>query len=171
MDGHRLLFLRWGCGIRDRFPSRPSLESSSIGLADQRSRPADAFEKLIATSSSGAALAAADAIAATGASFLALAIVGQGHGHAALLAVIPLMVVVGEGLPTYNREDLLVRKSTLDETPALFQPVATFYALAAWLIDGVIVGGYRNRWELTVLWISLFLFFLVLRTAARSFAR
>ena len=116
------------------------------------------------------ALAAADAIAATGASFLALAIVGQGHGHAALVAVIPLIVIMSKGLGTYNREDLLVRKSTLDEAPALFQ-LATFYALAAWLIDGVIVGGYRNRWELAVLWISLFLLLVVLRTAARWFAR
>ena len=43
---------------------------------------------------------------------------------------------MSKGLGTYNREDLLVRKSTLDEAPALFQ-LATFYSLAAWLIDGV----------------------------------
>ena len=116
------------------------------------------------------ALAAADAVAATGASILALAIVGQGRSQAALLAVIPLIVLMSKGLGTYNREDLLVRKSTLDEAPALFQ-LATFYTLAAWLIDGLIVRGYRNRWELAVLWVSLFLLLLVLRTGARSLAR
>ena len=116
------------------------------------------------------ALAVADAIAATGASFLALAVVDQGRTYAALLGVIPLIVIMSKGLGTYNREDLLVRKSTLDEAPALFQ-LATFYSLAVWLIDGVVVGGYRDRWELAVLWSGLFVLLLLFRSTARWLSR
>jgi exopolysaccharide biosynthesis polyprenyl glycosylphosphotransferase len=116
------------------------------------------------------ALAVADAIAAAGATFLALTLASERRPYAALIMVIPLIVAVSKALGTYNREDLLVRKSTLEEAPLLFE-LATFYALGAWLIDGIVIGGYTNRWELAALWTSVFLLLLVLRTAARCLSR
>ena len=158
----------------------PALHAGTVDVralpSEHLDRLADAEQRRGRLRSSGRdvvyrrALAVADAIAATGASFLALALVGQGRTSAALLAVIPLIVIMSKGLGTYNREDLLVRKSTLDEAPALFQ-LATFYSLAAWLIDGVLVGGYRDRWELAVLWSGLFVLLLLLRSTARWLSR
>jgi exopolysaccharide biosynthesis polyprenyl glycosylphosphotransferase len=115
-------------------------------------------------------LAVGDAVAAASASALAVAVVGRGRTPAALLGVFPLVVIMSKALGTYNREDLLVRKTTLDEAPALFQ-LATLYALTAWLIDGLLVGGYRDRWELAVLWTSLFVLLLLLRSVARALSR
>jgi exopolysaccharide biosynthesis polyprenyl glycosylphosphotransferase len=158
----------------------PALHAGTVDLralpSEHLDLPADAGQRRGRFRSVGRdvvyrrALAVADAIAATGASFLALAVVGQGRTSAALLAVIPLIVIMSKGLGTYNRQDLLVRKSTLDEAPALFQ-LATFYSLAAWLIDGVVIGGYRDRWELAVLWTGLFLLLVVLRSAGRWLSR
>ncbi len=116
------------------------------------------------------ALAIADATAAAGAALLAFLVVGQQRTSVAIFGAIPLIVLMSKALGTYNREDLLVRKSTLDEGPALFQ-LATFFSLVAWLIDGLVVSGYRNRVELAVIWASSFLLLLVLRTAARWFSR
>jgi exopolysaccharide biosynthesis polyprenyl glycosylphosphotransferase len=115
-------------------------------------------------------LALADALAAATALVGSIAVVGTGHAGLATLLTVPLIVVMGKLLGTYDREDLLIRKSTLDEAPALFQ-LATLYALSAWLIDGVVVTGAHGRRELIVLWASLFVLLLIYRAAARVVSR
>jgi exopolysaccharide biosynthesis polyprenyl glycosylphosphotransferase len=115
-------------------------------------------------------LALADTLAAATALVGSIAVVGGGHAGVATLVTAPLIVLISKLFGAYDREDLLLRKSTLDEAAALFQ-VATLYALSAWLIDGLVVTGARGRRELLVLWIALFLLLLLYRTAARGLAR
>jgi exopolysaccharide biosynthesis polyprenyl glycosylphosphotransferase len=114
-------------------------------------------------------VAVADAMAATVALLISIVIVGA-HENLAVLITIPLIVVLSKLFGNYDREDLLVRKSTLDEAPALFQ-LATLYALAVWLIDGLLISGGRARSELLILWVSLFALLLLFRAAARSLSR
>jgi exopolysaccharide biosynthesis polyprenyl glycosylphosphotransferase len=115
-------------------------------------------------------LACADTLAASCALLVSIAIIGDGRAGLAPLVTVPLILVISKLIGTYDREDLLVRKSTLDEAPALFQ-LATLYALIAWLIDGELSTGARGRRELLVLWAALFLLLLAFRTAARSLSR
>ncbi len=79
----------------------------------------------------------------------------------------PLIVVISKLFGAYDREGLLMRKSTLDEAPALLQ-TATAYALVAWLIDGLLITGTKGRRDLLVLWIAAFLLLLLFRAAARG---
>ena len=59
----------------------------------------------------------------------------------------------------YDRQELLVRKSTLDEAPALFQ-LATLYALIVWLLNGFVITKSSDRRELLVEWALLFVLLL-----------
>ena len=56
------------------------------------------------------------------------------------MIVVPISKVIG----LYDRDDLVLRKSTLDESPALFQ-LATLYALGFWLLAGTLVRGRAGQ--------------------------
>ena len=114
-------------------------------------------------------LALADALAACCALFVSIA-AGRPRPSFIVLATVPLIVIMSKLFGMYDREDLLVRKSTLDEAPVLFQ-LATMYALIVWLMDGLVIAGARDRRELLALWITLFLSLVLFRTAARSLSR
>jgi exopolysaccharide biosynthesis polyprenyl glycosylphosphotransferase len=115
-------------------------------------------------------LAFADALAAVLALLMTRTIVGPGHPSSLALAAVPLIVLMSKVVGIYDRQDLLVRKSTLDEAPVLFQ-VATMYALIVWLLNGFIITQSSNRRELLVEWILLFLLLLVVHVVARWLAR
>ena len=76
-------------------------------------------------------LAAADALAAIAAVSLCRLVLGPNHPTALALLIAPLVVVMGKLMGLYDREEWLVRKSTLDEAPGLFQ-LATLFAVAMW---------------------------------------
>jgi exopolysaccharide biosynthesis polyprenyl glycosylphosphotransferase len=70
----------------------------------------------------------------------------------------------------YDRDEALLRKTTLDEAPKLFQ-VATLGALCTWLAGGlVIAGGTLSRGEALLLWALLSVSLVLARAAARHFA-
>jgi exopolysaccharide biosynthesis polyprenyl glycosylphosphotransferase len=115
-------------------------------------------------------LAAADALAASGALLIAVAVAGNDEAHLVMLCTVPLIVVLSKIIGTYDREQLLVHKSTLDEVPALFQ-VATLYALLIWGIDGLAFAASNDRRALVATWTTLLLLLLILRAGARSVAR
>ena len=69
------------------------------------------------------------------------------------------------GRPLRPRRDLL-RKTTLDEVPALFQ-VATLYALLVWLAEGAIVAGQLRHRQVIGIWAMLFLLIAISRAVAR----
>jgi exopolysaccharide biosynthesis polyprenyl glycosylphosphotransferase len=54
----------------------------------------------------------------------------------------------------YDRDETLLRKTTLDEAPRLFQ-LATLCALVAWLSGGLLVRGALDRHEALFLWLAL----------------
>ncbi len=115
-------------------------------------------------------LAVADALAATCALLLSMLVAGNHHPRISMLATVPLVIIVSKLIGAYDGEDLLVRKSTLDEAPVLFQ-VATLCALIGWLINSVVISGAKGRSELLLLWITLFLLLISFRAAARVLSR
>ncbi len=116
-------------------------------------------------------LAGADAAAAFAALLVAVAVVGDDVLRPTILLAVPLVIAVSKVMNLYDRDELVLRKSTLDEAPALFQ-LATLYTLVAVLLGPALVqGAGLGRDQILGLWASFFVALLVGRTAAREVAR
>src|SRR5262245_36873199 len=73
-------------------------------------------------------LATADVVAATVALFLVIALLGDDHVGLATLALMPLVAIVFKIAGLYERDQLRIVQSTLDEAPSLLQ-LTGLYAL------------------------------------------
>jgi exopolysaccharide biosynthesis polyprenyl glycosylphosphotransferase len=162
--------------IRESSPAVPAIIGLSAPAGQQAEPPTAAAEKVSQFAQANRdvvyrrLLTIADALAAACALLITIAAASRQPLSVLVFATIPLIVVMSKAFGTYEREDLLVRKSTLDEAPQLFQ-LATLYALAVWLLYGLIIGGGRERRELLLLWISLFGLLLLFRAISRSISR
>jgi exopolysaccharide biosynthesis polyprenyl glycosylphosphotransferase len=85
------------------------------------------------------------------------------------LAALPIVVVCAKLLGLYDRDEALIRKTTLDEAPKLFE-LATLVALLGWLAGGMFVSGHLDRHEALFLWLSLAVLLVVMRAGARQLA-
>ena len=66
----------------------------------------------------------------------------------------------------YDRDELVLNKSTLDEAPRLFQ-LATLYTLLVFVFEHQLIAGMLGPGQAAVLWIALFGFTVALRWLAR----
>jgi exopolysaccharide biosynthesis polyprenyl glycosylphosphotransferase len=83
---------------------------------------------------------------------------------------LPLLLIGAKLFGLYDRDETLLRKTTLDEVPKLFH-LATLCALTAWLGSELIVrGGFLRRPEALVLWVALLAGLVLARAAARALA-
>jgi exopolysaccharide biosynthesis polyprenyl glycosylphosphotransferase len=112
------------------------------------------------------ALAAADVLAAALALFVVLTVMGDDRLTLAIFLAAPIIVVAGKVQGLYDRDELLIRKTTVDEAGPIFQ-LATTYALVLAILDGLFVEGMLGSTQLAVLWGALF----ALTFAARGVAR
>jgi exopolysaccharide biosynthesis polyprenyl glycosylphosphotransferase len=85
------------------------------------------------------------------------------------VAAIPVLVICAKLTGLYDRDESLLRKTTLDEAPKLFQ-LATLTALVVWLAGGTLVEGPIGRGEATFLWLSLAALLITGRAGARALA-
>jgi exopolysaccharide biosynthesis polyprenyl glycosylphosphotransferase len=85
------------------------------------------------------------------------------------LAGIPLLLVGAKLLGLYDRDETLLRKTTLDEAPKLFE-LATLSTLVAWLAGRLVVAGSLDRKEAFFLWLALGGLLVLARATARSIA-
>ncbi|HEV2776921.1 MAG TPA: sugar transferase [Solirubrobacteraceae bacterium] len=115
-------------------------------------------------------LAVADVAAAGAALLLCIGVLGDDRLHLVTLFALPLVVVAGKISGLYDRDELLINKTTLDQAPQLFQ-LATLYALLIWLLDQSLIVGELGSRQVLVLWGSLFVFVVLGRRAARWVAR
>jgi exopolysaccharide biosynthesis polyprenyl glycosylphosphotransferase len=116
-------------------------------------------------------LACADVASAVLALVIGVTLLGDYDALAPTALVgVPLVMAVSKVLGLYDRDAHLLKKTTLEEAPALFQ-VATFYALVIWLAEGVFVNGDLGRQQILGLWGLLFVFMLAARALARVVAR
>jgi exopolysaccharide biosynthesis polyprenyl glycosylphosphotransferase len=112
-------------------------------------------------------LAAADALAAASALVIAVTALGNDSLRPAAALFVLLAVGVSKVVGLYDRDELLLHKTTLDDAPALLQ-LATAYTLLAWLSGPWLVDGSLGRNQAVLLWALLVLFSLCGRTAARA---
>jgi len=109
-------------------------------------------------------LALADVLAASLALLLCAQLAGRHQLPWASLLTLPLVVLTSKVMGLYDRDELVIRKTTLNEVPAIFRQ-ATVYALLFSLIDGDL-----RRVQVVALWLGLFAFTFLLRVAARRAA-
>lgn len=115
-------------------------------------------------------LALADVLACALAVLCAISLFGQDRLTPGVLLAIPLVILVSKVVGLYDRDEHLLRKSTLEEAPALFQ-VATLFTLLTWLADGVAVEGPLGHDQVIGLWAMLFAFMLLGRAGTRRLVR
>ncbi len=118
------------------------------------------------------ALLAADVVAILGALILTVALSSRRvplHLTWESLVGVPLLLVGAKLLGLYDRDETLLRKTTLDEAPKLFQ-LATLCTLVALLAGRLVVAGTLDRKEALFLWIVLAASLLLARAAARVIA-
>jgi exopolysaccharide biosynthesis polyprenyl glycosylphosphotransferase len=82
---------------------------------------------------------------------------------------VPILLAVAKMLGLYDRDEALLRKTTLDEVPKLFE-AATLCTLVAWLTGGLALGGALNRHDALFLWLSLAALLIAGRAVARALA-
>ena len=116
------------------------------------------------------ALALADVASAAIAVLVGVPVLGHDALNPVALFALPLVLVVGKLTGLYDRDEHLIRKTTLDEVPTLFW-VATLYALLIWLAGDLIVNGDFGRDQAVGVWTLLFASMITTRALARHLAR
>lgn len=115
-------------------------------------------------------LLAADVLAIVTAFAVAIELSG-GRLHLARVCLVglPLVVLGAKLFGLYDRDEAVIRKTTLDEVPKLFQ-VATLCALVAWIAEKPLGYGQLTRADVLFLWLALATLLVVGRCAARALA-
>ncbi len=115
-------------------------------------------------------LLGADMLAIVAAFGLAIEVSG-GRLHLGRICLVglPLVVLGAKLFGLYDRDEAVIRKTTLDEVPKLLQ-VATFCALLAWLAERPLGYGMFTRTDVLFLWLALAAFLVVGRCGARALA-
>lgn len=116
-------------------------------------------------------LAVADMVAAALALVMALAVLGEDKLNPLALAAFALAAVgVGKIGGLYERDEHIIRKTTLDEAPDLFR-MATLFTLVVFLGGPMIAEGAFGRNQAVGLWGVLFVSMLAMRAGARMVVR
>lgn len=114
-------------------------------------------------------LCAADVLAAAAALVVVLTLLGQDHLKFVTLAGVPILVLLFKMAGLYDREQLRLVRSTLDEAPALIQ-LAGLYALTVAILQPLILDGHLGPGEIGALWFTSFLAIMSGRVSARYLA-
>jgi exopolysaccharide biosynthesis polyprenyl glycosylphosphotransferase len=140
-------------------------ESGHAGLAGTRPKPRPIVRPRRAETAAHAdvrvrernyrrSLAAGDLFATGGAVVIALGLIGRDALRPTLIALVALVVVAAKLQGLYERDELVIAKSTLDELPRLFN-LATQIALVVWLARHFVVAGAPSTVDLLTLWALL----------------
>ena len=116
-------------------------------------------------------LGLADVVACCLAVITCLTLLGPDHQLSAHgLIALPLVIVMGKLLGLYDRDELVLRKSTLEEAPTLFQ-LATLFCLVFWIGEQPLAVGELGGGQVAALWGTLFMLLVGGRVIARGLAR
>ncbi|MGO9490321.1 MAG: sugar transferase [Solirubrobacteraceae bacterium] len=115
-------------------------------------------------------LAVADLVALAGAFAITLLLSSRPLELTWASAVeVPILLIAAKLTGLYDRDETLLRKTTLDEAPKLFQ-LATLVTVVAWLSGDLLVQGALGRHAALILWISLAVLLILCRSVARTLA-
>jgi exopolysaccharide biosynthesis polyprenyl glycosylphosphotransferase len=111
----------------------------------------------------------ADAFAVLAAVLVGLALLGDDRLTYGALAIAPLALLTSKVVGLYERDEVVLNKSTLEEAPLLFQS-ATLLVVLIEVGQGFVLEGVTGPLQILVLWGLLFACGLVFRTVARHLA-
>jgi len=111
-------------------------------------------------------LCGADLFAAAAAMVIVLTVFGENRLKLVTLAGIPVVLLFFKVAGLYDREQLRLLRSTLDEAPALAQ-VAGLYALTIAILQPHVVAGHLWGGQIAALWLASFIAILAARVSAR----
>jgi exopolysaccharide biosynthesis polyprenyl glycosylphosphotransferase len=114
-------------------------------------------------------LGVADVISATLALVLVLTLLGDDQVGFATLAGMPLVIVLFKVAGLYDRDQLRLVHSTLDEAPLLVQ-LTGLYALSVTILQPLLLEGRLGRDQIAALWVVSFLAIVGGRMVARWLA-
>ncbi len=115
-------------------------------------------------------LVAADLLAAGIALLVCIDLVGVTALHPLAMLALPLLLLAGKAQNLYDRDELLINKTTIDQGPQLFH-LATLFALLVFVLQDLFVVGALAPEQVLLLWGSLFVLAIGLRRLGRRFAR
>ena len=115
-------------------------------------------------------LAVADVLAAGSALVLCVNVLGDDHLKLVALFALPLILIASQAHGLYDRDELVVNKTTMDEAPELFQ-CATLYALLLVLLQDQFISGGLSSIQTLGVWSTFFLAAILARRFARFVAR
>ncbi len=100
-------------------------------------------------------LASADALAATASLLLVSSLVSSGERRLAVIAGMPLVIILFKVAGLYDRDQLRLAHSTLDEAPLLLQ-LTGLYTLGVAILEPLVLGTALGGREIAVLWLATF---------------
>jgi exopolysaccharide biosynthesis polyprenyl glycosylphosphotransferase len=115
-------------------------------------------------------LVAADLLAGLLVVGLASRIFGAEGPGVTALTLLPLIVAINATSGLYNRDELLLRKSTLDEGPAIFQ-ASTLTTVVAFLLESALLATPMGARLFAFTWLCLTVTVIACRVAGRAIAR
>ena len=116
------------------------------------------------------ALVGADALAGLLVVGLASRVFGSEGPGTTALALVPLILAINATSGLYSRDELLLRKSTLDEAPAVFH-AATLTTVVAFLLESALLRTPMGARLFAFTWLGLSVLAIACRVAARAIAR
>jgi len=114
-------------------------------------------------------LAVADVLAAGLALLACVNVFGHDTLNPIALLALPLIVIAGKAHGLYDRDELVVNKTTMDQVPELFQ-CATLYALLVVLLQTWFINGDLGADQILGLWGTLLIATVLARRVARYVA-
>jgi exopolysaccharide biosynthesis polyprenyl glycosylphosphotransferase len=152
--------------LRPPFARRPAVGDAAVAraaLAIEEARPGS---RIIAREGlHRRALIAAD-VAAAGLSLLALLWLADAGPSVAVFVLLPVLVAVNKAAGLYDRDEVVLHKTTLDDAPALAQ-ISGLFALVVWLGHGALIGVELSPSQVLFLWVATLGLVLVGRATAR----
>jgi len=113
-------------------------------------------------------LALADQLG-TAAALLVVVLVAGHELHPGALVVLPTVLLLGKLLGLYERDELVIHKSTLEEAPKLLQ-LSVLFAIFVWLVESLILEGALAKPDFLLLWAIAFVGCITGRAGARQVA-
>jgi exopolysaccharide biosynthesis polyprenyl glycosylphosphotransferase len=101
--------------------------------------------------------------------FLVLGLTGEAHAVAAALVGMPLLLMLFKMAGLYDRDELRIAHSTIDELPLLLQMTGLF-ALCVTMGESAAVEGALSGWQIAALWAGSLAAVFTGRSVARSLA-
>ena len=100
-------------------------------------------------------LIVADMLAATAALVVFISLLGDDALTLTAFAALPIVVLISKVDGLYDRDDMMLRKTTLDEVPKLFR-LATLFALVIWLLEDILLTGQLGDEQVLGIWMGFF---------------